>query len=61
MTLRRISIENSVKHIPQTERVSKPNTTRMISNCRKQNENISQNNKKFIKNLAAQGFGNLNQ
>ena len=63
MTLRKITSDNSVKEIPQCEqtrereRVSKPNTIKIISLAKKkQNKNISQNNRKFTKNIAAEGF-----
>ena len=64
MTLRKVTIDNSVKYFPQKEqtqciseeRASEPN---MIKN-RKQNKNLSQNNKKFHKNIIAEGFEILN-
>ena len=72
MVLRRITIDNSVSHIPKSEqtRDNKPNITKnkkqseqiqLISgggkpNTRKQNKNISQNNKKFLKKVTAGGF-----
>ena len=63
MTLRKITIDNSVRYIPiseQTkERKIEPNTIKAGSLPRKQNKNISQNNKKFLKNVAAGGFGTL--
>ena len=59
MTLRKITIDNSVKYIPQSEqtqeRDSKPNTIKNNSLPRKQNKKLSQNNKKLIKNITA-GF-----
>ena len=75
MTLRKITIDNSVRYIPKSEQTkeikqnminnkkqseqiqpfsggSKPNT-------RKQNKNLSQNSKNFLKNVAASGFAVL--
>ena len=51
MTLRKITIDNSVRYVPKSE---KPKEKEI-----KQNKNISQNNKKFIKNVAASGFAVL--
>ena len=60
MTLRKITIDNSVRYVPKSEqtkeRVSKPKTTKAGSIPRKQNKNISQNSKKFRKNISASGF-----
>ena len=53
MTLRKITIDNSVRYIPVTEK------TKVGSLPKKQNKNISQNNKKFIKNNSASGFKDL--
>ena len=50
MTLRKITIDNSVKYFPKSEQ------TKAGSLPRKQNKNISQNSKKFLKNVAASGF-----
>ena len=47
MTLRKITIDNSVRYIPKSEQ--------MIEN--KQNKKISQSNKKFLNNISASGFG----
>ena len=54
MTLRKITIDNSVRCIPKSEQLSenKPKTI-----PRKQNKKISQNNKKFLNNISASGFG----
>ena len=49
MTLRKITIDNSVRYIPKSEQ------TKAGSLPRKQNKNISQNNKKFLK-VTASGF-----
>ena len=56
MTLRKITIDNSVRYIPIAEKDIKPKTTKAGSLPRKQNENISQNRKKFLKNNSASGF-----
>ena len=53
MTLRKISIDNSVRYIPKSEQMSE-NITKTIP--RKQNKKISQNNKKFLNNVSASGF-----
>ena len=55
MTLRKITIDNSIKHIPQREQIrdSKPNTTLSI----KQNKKFSQSNKLYIKGfISGEGF-----
>ena len=63
MTLRKITIDNSVRYVPKSEKPQekeiKPKTTKAGSLPRKQNKNISQNNKKFKKNVAASGFAVL--
>ena len=63
MTLRKVTIDNSVRYIPITEKTKekeiKPKTIKAGSLPRKQNRNISQNNKKFLKNISASGFGIL--
>ena len=60
MVLRKIIIDNSVRYIPMIEKTkerdNKPKTTKAGSLPRKQNENISQNSKKFLKNISASGF-----
>ena len=60
MVLRKITIDNSVRYIPiiekTKERESKRKTIRAGSHPRKQNKNISQNSKKFLKNVTATGF-----
>ena len=60
MTLRKIIIDNSVRYIPIAEKMRekdiKPKTTKAGSLPRKQNKNVSQNNKKFLKNFSASGF-----
>ena len=62
MVLRKITIDNSVKYVPITEKQIKQNTTKNkkiqpISGGGKQNKNCSKNNKKFLSNVAARGFG----
>ena len=63
MTWRKITIDNSVKYIPQSEqsqeRESEPKTITNISIPREKDKNLSQNIEKIIKNVAAEGFGFL--
>ena len=64
MVLRKISIDNSVKYVPITEKEIKQNTTKNkkiqpISGVGKQNKKFSKNNKKFVKDFTASGFGVL--
>ena len=63
MVLRKIPIDNSVRFISKTEKTQekeiKPKTINAGSLPRKQNKNISENSKKFLKNVAASGFGTL--
>ena len=69
MTLRKISIDNSVKYVPLTEKDIKQNTTKNKkiqpisgggkSNMRKQDKKFSKNSKKFVKDFTASGFGVL--
>ena len=60
MRLRKITVDNSVKYISKSEQTQErdvePNTIKNKSLPCKQNKNISQNHKKFIKNIAASGF-----
>ena len=60
MTLRKITIDNSVRYIPITEKTKekeiKSKKIKAGSLPRKQNKNISQNNKKFLKKVTASGF-----
>ena len=58
MTLRKITIDNSVRYIPKSEqtRENKRKTIKAGSLPRKQNKKISQNNKKFLNNVSASGF-----
>ena len=73
MVLRKTTIDNSVRYLPKSEQTKeiKQNSTKNKTqsekikppsgggkpNTRKQNKNISQINKKFIKNVVASGFG----
>ena len=63
MVLRELTIDNSVRYIPnkeqRKEKIFKPNTIKVGSLPRKQNKNISQNNKKIPKNISTQGFKHL--
>ena len=58
MTLRKITIDNSVRYIPKSEqsRENKTKTVKAGSLPRKQNQKNSQNNKKFPNNVSASGF-----
>ena len=61
MTLKKITIDNSVRYIPKSGQSKESDVqTRTIkagSVARKQNKNCSRNNKKFLTNIAASGFG----
>ena len=63
MTLRKITFDNSVRYIPKSEQIKEKNmkakTIKAGSVPRKQHKNISQNSEKFLKNVAASGFGVL--
>ena len=75
MTLRKITNDNSVGYIPKSERTKEIKQNKINNKkqseqiqpisgegkptTRKQNKNISQNYKNFIKNLVASGFGYL--
>ena len=63
MTLRKITIDDSVGYIPKNEQtkeqIIQPNTKKASSPPRKQNKNISRNNKTFLKDVAASGFAIL--
>ena len=63
MTLRKITIDNSVRYIPKIEQTKvreiKPKKIKAGSVPRKQNKNISQNSKKFPKKISASGFATL--
>ena len=61
MVLRKITVDNSVRYIPVWEKIketdNKPKKIKASGSLpRKQNKNISQNNKKLLKNIAASGF-----
>ena len=67
MVLRKITIDNSVRYIPKNEQTKEikqnPTKNKILPvsggklSTKKQNKNISQNNKKFLKIVAASGFG----
>ena len=66
MTLRKLTIDNSVRYIPKGSQTKESDVkTRTIKagslprkqNKTKQNKNCSKNNKKFLTNVAASGFG----
>ena len=64
MVLGKITIDNSVKYVPITEKEIKQNTTKNkkiqpTSGGGKQNKKFSKNNKKFVKDFTATGFGVL--
>ena len=63
MVFRKFTIDNSVRYVPKNEkpkeRDSKAKTTKAGSLPTKQNKNISQNIKKFLKKVTAVGFGIL--
>ena len=60
MTLPKITIDNSVRYVPKSEKPkekeSRPKTTKAGSLPRKQNKKPSQNYKKFLKSISASGF-----
>ena len=64
MVLRKITIDNSVKYVARTEKHIKQYTAKNkkiqpISGGGKQNKKFSKNNKKFVKDFTASGFGVL--
>ena len=64
MVIGKITIDNSVKYVPITEKDIKQNTTKNkknqpISGVGKQNKKFSKNNKKYVKDFTASGFGVL--
>ena len=63
MKLRKLTIDNSVRYIPKSEQTKereiKPKKIKTGSVPCKQNKNISQNIKKFLKNVAASGVAIL--
>ena len=60
MTLRKITFDKSVRYIPKSEQTKeieiKPKAIKVGSLPRKQNKNISQNSKKFLKSISASGL-----
>ena len=54
MTLRKITIDNSVRYIPKSEK-PRENKTKTIKTG-SINKKISQNNKKVLNNVSASGF-----
>ena len=64
MTLRKITVDNSVKYIPQNEQTKqkdiKASTIKNNSIPKKQKKHFQQNNKNVVKNyIAGEGFGTL--
>ena len=61
MVFRKITIDNSVKYVPVTEKDIKQNTTKnkKISGGGKPSKKFSKNNKKIVKDFTAGGFGIL--
>ena len=75
MVLRKITVDNSVRYIPKSEQTRESKPIKMKnkkqseqiqpisaggkSNTRKQNKKFSKNNKKFVKDFTASGFGIL--
>ena len=68
MVLRKITIDNSVKYVPITEKDVKQKTTKnknqsekikSVSEGGKLNKKFSKNSKKFVNDFTASGFGIL--
>ena len=61
MTLRKITVDNSVRYVPKSEQAkeSKPHFIKSGSRPRNQNKKFSQSNKKFLENMPVQGFAYL--
>ena len=66
MTIRKITIDNSVRYFPQSQqtqsvsRGSKPNMRKNVSiPKRNKTKGFSQNGKRLCKDFAARGFGTL--
>ena len=58
MTLRKITIDNSVRYIPKSGQSKESDVeTRTIKAGSIPRKNRSRNNKKFLTNVAASGFG----
>ena len=62
MTLRKITIDNSVRYVPKSEQTKEKNykskTTKAGSLPRKQNKNLSQNSKKTPKKCGSKWIYN---
>ena len=61
MVIRKITIDNSVKYVPITEKdmTKKNKKIQPNSGGGKQNKKFSKKNKKFVKDFTASGFGVL--
>ena len=63
MTLRKITIDNSVKYVPKSEQTKekeiKPKTKTIKAGSLPRKQKCSKNNKKFLNNVAASGFSIL--
>ena len=64
MTLRKITIDNSVRYIPKSEQNTTKNRkqsekTQPVSGGGKPNKKFSKNNKKFVEDFTAGGFAIL--
>ena len=62
MTLRKTTIDNSVRYVPTSEKPKEKEIKPKIiagSFPRKQNKKPSQNNKRFLKKFSASGFTTL--
>ena len=70
MVLRKITLDNSVRYIPRNEQTRESKPIKMknkkqseliqpFSGGGKQNKKFSKNNKKFVKDFTAGGFGVL--
>ena len=63
MTLRKITIDNSVRYVPKNEQTKekdkKPKKIKAGSLPRKQNKKPSQNKKRIPKTISASGFTTL--
>ena len=61
MTFRKITIDNSVRYVPKSEKEKekKPKKVKAGSLHPKQNKTPSQNNKRFLKKISASGFTTL--
>ena len=63
MTLRKISIDNSVKYVPKNEQTKekeiKPKTKTIKAGSLSRKQKCSKNNKKFLNNISASGFSIL--